>query len=140
MEDNKTGKGILLLGFLTGSVLGAAIALLYAPKAGKELRNDIRVKKDEYLDDTSEYLEIAKTKAGDLINEGKKKSEKLINDAKERATSLIKDANSVLNSAKVRATNMTDSSKDTIVGEIERIKDAFKAGVEAYNQEKSKSI
>lgn len=139
MEDNKSGKGLLLFGLFIGGIVGAATALLTAPKSGRELRNDIRLKKDEYLDDTSEYLEIAKTKATDLINEGKKRSEKLISDAKEKATSLIKDANSILNQAKVRATNVTESSKDTITTETEKIKDAFKAGVEAYNQEKSKN-
>ena len=140
MDDNKTGKGMLLFGLFIGAVVGAATALLTAPKSGRELRNDIRIKKDEYLDDTSEYLEIAKTKATDLINEGKKKSEKLISDAKEKATSLIKDANSILNQAKVRATGTAESTKDTIVGEAENVKEAFKAGVEAYNQEKSKGI
>ena len=137
MEDNKTAKG-LLLGFITGSVVGAALALLYAPKSGKELRNDIRVKKDEILDDTSEYLQIAKTKATDLINEGKRKSEELISDAKKRAGTLIDDANSILNDAKEKATTAIGSTKEKLSGETEKVKEAFKAGLDAYNQEKSK--
>ena len=137
MEDNKTAKG-LLLGFITGSVVGAALALLYAPKSGKELRNDIRVKKDEILDDTSEYLQIAKTKATDLINEGKRKSEELISDAKKRAGTLIDDANSILNDAKEKATTAIGSTKEKLTGETEKVKEAFKAGLDAYNQEKSK--
>lgn len=138
MDENKTGKGLLLFGLFIGGIVGAATALLTAPKSGRELRNDIRIKKDEYLDDTSEYLEIAKTKATDLINEGKRKSEKLISDAKEKATSLIKDANDVLNQAKHKATDVSESSRETIAGETQRIKEAFKAGVEAFNQEKGK--
>ena len=137
MEDNKTAKG-LLLGFITGSVVGAALALLYAPKSGKELRNDIRVKKDEILDDTSEYLQIAKTKATDLINEGKRKSEELISDAKKRAGTLIDDANSILNDAKEKATTAIGNTKEKLTGETEKVKEAFKAGLDAYNQEKTK--
>lgn len=138
MDDNRTAKG-LLLGFITGGIVGAAIALLYAPKSGRELRNDIRVKKDELLDDTSEYLQIAKTKATDLINEGKRKSEELISDAKKKASSLIGDANSILNEAKQKATTALGSTKEKLTTESDRVKDAFKAGMDAFNQEKNKN-
>ncbi|MEO8210215.1 MAG: YtxH domain-containing protein [bacterium] len=138
MDENKTAKG-LLLGFVTGGIVGASLALLFAPKSGKELRGDIKTRKDEFLDDTSEYLQIAKTKASDLINEGKRKSEELISDAKKKASSLIGDANSILNDAKQKATNTLGSTKEKISGETERVKDAFKAGIEAFNQEKNKN-
>ncbi|HRB00217.1 MAG TPA: YtxH domain-containing protein [Ignavibacteria bacterium] len=138
MDDNKTTKG-LLLGFITGSVVGAAIALLYAPKSGREFRNDIRLKKDEFWDDTTEYLQVAKSKATNLINEGKRKSEELISDARKKASSLIDDANEVLNDAKVKATDSFETTKDRVSSESGKIKDAFKAGIEAYNEEKKKS-
>ncbi|MDQ3020911.1 MAG: YtxH domain-containing protein [Bacteroidota bacterium] len=138
MDEHKTAKG-LLLGFVTGGIVGASLALLFAPKSGKELRGDIKTKKDEFLDDTSEYLQIAKTKASDLINEGKRKSEELISDAKKKASSLIGDANSILNDAKQKATNTLGSTKEKLSGETERVKDAFKAGIEAFNQEKNKN-
>lgn len=137
MDENKTAKG-LILGFVTGGIVGAAIALLYAPKPGRELRNDIRLKKDELLDDTSEYLQIAKTKATDLINEGRRKSEELISDAKKKAGTLIDDANSILNDAKEKATTTIGTTKEKIAVESDRVKDAFKAGLDAFNQEKSK--
>ncbi len=137
MDENKTAKG-LLLGFLTGGVVGAAIALLYAPKSGRELRNDIKVKKDELMDDTSEYLHIAKSKATDLINEGRRKSEELISDAKKKAGTLIDDANLILNDAKEKATNTLGSTKEKLMSESDKVKDAFKAGLDAYNQEKTK--
>ncbi len=138
MEENKTAKG-LILGFVTGGIVGAALALLYAPKSGRELRSDIRLKKDELLDDTSEYLQIAKTRASDMINEGKRKSEELISDAKKKASSLIGDANSILNDAKKKATNTLDSTKEKLTSESDRVKDAFKAGIDAFNQEKHKN-
>jgi gas vesicle protein len=137
MDENKTAKG-LLLGFITGGLVGAAVALLYAPKSGRELRSDIRLKKDELLDDTSEYLQIAKTKASDMINEGKRKSEELITDARKKANSLIGDANSILNDAKEKATNTLGETKEKLSHETDRVKDAFKAGMDAFNQEKSK--
>ena len=137
MDGNKMAKG-LMIGFLAGSVVGSIIALLYAPKSGKELRNDIKLKKDEFIDDTSEYMKIAKSKASDLINEGKKKSEQIIRDAKEKANTLLDDANSVLSDAKLKASEKFGSTKEKITVETDRIKDAFKAGIDAYKEEKSK--
>ena len=49
-QGNNFSKG-LLIGFFTGGALGAALALLYAPKSGKEFRRDIKEKSDEYLDE-----------------------------------------------------------------------------------------
>ena len=60
MAQDNMGKG-LLIGFLTGSIVGSVIALLYAPKSGKELRGDIKIKSDEFIDDAETYLEEAKS-------------------------------------------------------------------------------
>ncbi len=138
MAGNKKSKG-LFIGFFAGGIIGAAIALLYAPKTGREMREQIRNKKDELIDDTSEYLQVAKTKASDMINEGKRKSEELISDAKQKASSLIGDANTILNEAKQKATNTLGTTKEKLESEAERVKDAFKSGIDTYNQEKHKS-
>jgi len=47
-KEKNLSKG-LLIGFLAGGAIGAIIALLYAPKSGKELRKDIKDKADEYM-------------------------------------------------------------------------------------------
>lgn len=137
MDENKMAKG-LFFGFLAGGIVGAAIALLYAPKSGKDLRADIAKKKDEILDDASEYMQIAKEKATELINDGKKKSEQLIQDAKSKAGNIIDDANKVLADAKDKAADKIVDVREKITTEADRIKEAFKAGVEAYNDEKNK--
>ena len=41
-ELNVKNEGSVLVSFLVGGVIGAGIALLLAPKSGKELRKDIR--------------------------------------------------------------------------------------------------
>lgn len=69
MSDNTTRN--LLIGFLSGAVVGGVIALLYAPKPGKELRSDLKRKGGELAEDIEEYLQEAQDKARTLINEGK---------------------------------------------------------------------
>jgi len=126
----------MLIGFLTGGALGAALALLYAPKSGKELRKDIRDKSDEYLDEAEKYIAEAKDKAIDLINEGKKRSEKLIKDAKDKSDQLLKDAEKLFHDAKGKGTEYLATGKETIEQKKDQVKSAIKAGVDAYKETK----
>ncbi len=137
-EERGLAKG-LFVRFLAGGVVGGLVALLYAPKSGKELRADLKVKKDEMLDDAEEYLDIAKHKAQDIINEGKKRSEELISEAKKKAGTLLDDANKILNVAKEKTTNSYELAKEKIADESSKVKDAIKAGVEAYKDERNKN-
>jgi gas vesicle protein len=136
MSENNVGKGILF-GFLAGGTIGAILALLYAPKSGKELRNDIKEKADEYLGEAEKYIAEAKDKAKDMINEGRKKSEKLISDAKIKSEELLKDAEKIFDEAKSKAAGKINLSKETLESEGGRLKDAVKAGVDAYKSSKN---
>jgi gas vesicle protein len=135
-KESNLGKG-LLVGFLTGGMVGAAVALLFAPKSGKELRKDIKGKTDELLDEAEKYLDVAKGKANTLINDGKSKSEKIISDAKIKADELIKDAEKVFSEAKEKASGAIASGKETLSQETARLKTAVKAGVDAYKETKN---
>jgi gas vesicle protein len=134
-KENGFGKG-LLMGFLAGGAVGAIIALLYAPKSGRELRNDIRTKTDEYLDEAERYLEEARDKAKMMINEGKRKSEKLVSDARVKSDELLKDAEKIFTDAKTKVGQAIASGKQTLESEKNNLKNAFKAGVEAYKETK----
>ncbi|NCQ17532.1 MAG: gas vesicle protein [Ignavibacteria bacterium] len=134
-NESNISKG-LLIGFLTGGIVGAALALLYAPKSGKELRQDIKGKADELLDEAEKYLDVAKEKASNIYNDGKKKSELLIADAKVKADVLIKDAEKVFTDAKQKAGQAISTGKETVATESDKIKNAFKAGVDAYKDAK----
>jgi gas vesicle protein len=136
MSENNIGKG-LLIGFLAGGTIGAIIALLYAPKSGKELRSDIKTKADEYLNEADKYISDAKDKAKELINEGKRKSERLISDAKSKSEELLKDAEKLFTDAKSKATTAINTGKENLETESGRLKDAVKAGVDAYKSAKN---
>ncbi len=59
--------GSILLPFLVGSVVGAGIALLLAPKAGREIRKDIK----EFAGETKEKVSSAFEKGKELYQEGR---------------------------------------------------------------------
>lgn len=134
-SDNNSGNGFLI-GLIAGSALGAIVGLLYAPKSGKELRDDIRAKSNEFLDDADKYIHDAKVKAKDLINEGKKKSEELIVDAKSKSEELLKEAQKIFDEAKSKTNKIVSEKKENLETEGTRLKSAVKAGVEAYKETK----
>jgi len=121
----------LVIGLLAGGAIGAVVALLYAPKSGRELRADLKEKADEFRDDAEEYLTVARTKAGDMVSEAKKRSESLITDAKRKADTLLVDAEKVLTDAR--------SKTGSVVEEASRVKHAMKAGMDAYKEERRRS-
>jgi gas vesicle protein len=114
-NSNGSAKGILT-GVLIGTAVGGAIALLYAPKSGRELRSDIAAK-------TGEALDSAKTNAGELYNT-----------AIEKGEALLKDVSSLLDSVKESTGTLVNGSRDTITGELQRIKASIQAMLEAYNR------
>ena len=136
MSENNAGKSILI-GFLAGGAIGAILALLYAPKSGKELRSDIKEKADEYLGEAEKYIAEAKDKAIDMINESKKKSEKLISDAKNGSEELLRDAEKIFGDAKSKTATTINTSKENTENESGRLKGAVKAGVDAYKSSKN---
>ena len=110
MSKKGTGK------FVLGAAVGAGLGLLFAPKKGKDLRNDLKVKMDELISkakeidpeelkdefdkkvdeikkeledlDKEKVLKIAKKKSKEIT----KKAEELVNMAVEKGTPVLKDA------------------------------------------------
>ncbi len=71
-NDEKCGNvGTVLLSFVAGAAVGAGIALLYAPKTGRELRESIRDLTDDAVDKIKEYTKEAQEKVKSTLEEGK---------------------------------------------------------------------
>jgi gas vesicle protein len=123
MAEEKKSTKSFIWGFLAGGAIGAVIALLYAPKSGKDLREDLKKKTSHLMHEADEYFEVAKAKTYDLMNEAKKKSEDLITKTKIKAESLLEESNELLSKAKDQ-TSGHDSENHPI------------SGLDAYKKEK----
>ena len=113
------------------TAIGAVLALLYAPKSGKELRAGIKAKTDELMSNAENILDETRAKLPEISSEAKKRSEQVISEVKSQANSLLQDADKVLSSVKHRS--------GSIVEEGMRVKDAVKAGMDAYKHERNRS-
>jgi gas vesicle protein len=68
MKEELTNKGnSILMPFLVGGVVGAGVALLLAPKPGKEVREDIK----RFATSTKDRVTLALDKGKELYGEGK---------------------------------------------------------------------
>ncbi|MEH7374709.1 MULTISPECIES: YtxH domain-containing protein [Bacillaceae] len=83
-----------LLGAIIGGVVGAAAALLLAPKSGKDLRNKFNNQAGTILDKTAAMRENVMTKSNELASKGSSlsqgivlQSQELLNKVKGKITS-----------------------------------------------------
>jgi gas vesicle protein len=70
-EERGVCAGTVLVSFVAGAAIGAALALLYAPKSGEEMRGDIADLTEDAVDKIKEYAKEAQEKIKTAIEEGK---------------------------------------------------------------------
>lgn len=68
-QDDKNVLIYMLAGVGLGAIIGAAAGLLFAPKAGSEIREDLGDKLKELKGKTEEWIAEQKAKKGSKISE-----------------------------------------------------------------------
>ena len=70
-NDNGMNAGTVLLSFIAGAAVGAGLALLYAPKTGREIREGIKDLTEDAVGKIKEYTKEAQEKVKATLEEGK---------------------------------------------------------------------
>ena len=70
-DERGISAGTVLVSFVAGAALGAGLALLYAPKSGREMRDTIADLTDDAVDKIKEYAREAQDKIKNSLEEGK---------------------------------------------------------------------
>ena len=76
MSSNDVGRGVVSALF-TGLAIGVVLGILFAPKSGKETRNDLVDKGERLMDMGKESVSDVVEKTKDLAESGKQKIEEL---------------------------------------------------------------
>ena len=113
-----TGKG--LLGALIGGVIGSTVAFLYAPKKGKEVRENIKGNFD------------------DLVNKTKDKSRQLFNQSLDMVDDIVKKSDKLRTLIKRYKEGTYDETIEKIEGEIKRLRVALLTAIQAYRNSKNR--
>jgi len=107
MLDNKAPKSggsvqPFITGLTVGAFIGAALALLYAPKKGKDLREDIADTVEDVSSKFRRAIDTVKETVSEIMDEGKVSGNELFQEAVAKAESLIDEADRIIAEAKTR--------------------------------------
>jgi gas vesicle protein len=103
MSDNRSSSvQSFMTGAIIGGAVGAAFALLYAPKKGSELREDISDTAQDLSASLSSLVKRAKEAGADLIGKGIDSGDEVVQEAYRKAESLIEEADRIISDARAR--------------------------------------
>jgi gas vesicle protein len=89
--EREEGGGSFLMGLLAGTVLGAGLGMLFAPKVGAELRNQLSDQAGKLRSTANDTYQQATDKVSQIVDRGK--------DAYDRARSNVSNINSAPSSS-----------------------------------------
>ena len=127
MADN--GGGDKLVYFLIGAGIGAVTALLFAPKAGAELRAEIADRTRRGLDQARETGIELGGKASDLYQSGVEKA----SDIAARGRDSV---NEIASRSREAVEDLTSRSKEIIERQKSQLSAAIDAGKQGYREAK----
>lgn len=96
-ENEGGGGGSFVMGLLTGTVLGAGLGMLFAPKAGSELRNQLTEQAGTLRDTASEGYRRASEKTGEWADKAREAVSRGADEAQRYARDAANTASSTFN-------------------------------------------
>ncbi len=131
-EREETSANTKLTYLLIGGGIGAILALLFAPKSGQELREDIADVTRKGIDKTKESAVQLQERAGEYYEVTRDRANELYSTAQDKAGELY-------STAQVKAEEIAEKAKSTASSTANPFTAAIEAGKRAYNEEKMKS-
>lgn len=133
-NDRDSGDNIStrLTYFLVGAGIGAVLALLFAPKSGEELRNDIADATRKGIDRSKEAATQLGQKAGEYYDAARETAGEYYEATRERAAELYDTASS-------KAGEVVAKTREAAASQAGSISAAVEAGKKAYVEEKRKT-
>jgi gas vesicle protein len=112
-DNEGGGGGSFVMGLLTGTVLGAGLGMLFAPKAGSELRNQISTQAGNLANTASEGVRRAQETAGEWADRGREvydKARDAVSRGADEAQRYVRDASSGPSSSSTGSGSLSGSS------------------------------
>lgn len=119
-ERDESSVSTKLTYLLIGGGIGAVIALLFAPKSGVELREDIADATRKGIEKSKETAAQLQERAGEYYEVGRERAGELYQTGKERATELTEKAKSAAARGANPFTAAVEAGKEAYVAEKRR--------------------
>ena len=120
-EETQSSSGFSW--FLAGLGIGALIGVLYAPKAGKETREDLAASARE----GTEYLRQRSREAADQINQ-------IVDRGKAQVSEYVDRSKEYIDRGRAQWDDFVAQSRQFVTDQAEKVSAAVDAGKEAYKQ------
>ncbi len=117
LDRNDAGVATKLTYLIVGGTIGAVIALLFAPKSGVELREDIADATRKGLEKSKEAATHLQEKAGEYYEVGREKAGELYSTAQGKAGEIAEKAKSAAASTANPFSAAVEAGKDAYVAE-----------------------
>jgi len=89
-SSSKSNVGTAVTFLMIGVGAGALIALMLAPKTGKQMRKELRRKYDDARDTLQDWSEDARDRVNDAVDKSAEWAEELRDAAREKAAPIAK--------------------------------------------------
>jgi gas vesicle protein len=120
-QESTSGAIDRLTYLLIGAGIGATVALLFAPKSGRELRGDIADASQKGIEYGREGARMVGERATAAYDQAAQKATEVYGQTAQKAQSLV------------------DVGKETLAAKREQLNNAIEAGKEAYAEEKQRN-
>jgi gas vesicle protein len=131
-ENDGSGAAEKLTFLLIGAGIGATLALLFAPKSGRELRGDIADYTKRGVDAAGEQARILGDRATELYGTASNKASAMYGTAAGRVTGAY-------GTAREKVAAGAETVSEVAARQKEQIAAAIEAGKQAYREEKRKA-
>jgi len=149
MAENDNGTSGLGW-FLAGLGVGALIGVLYAPKAGKETREDLKngaleakdkaaemveqgkQKAAEYVQTGKQYVEQGKQIASEYVEQGRQKASELVEEGKRQAKDSVDKGREYYEKGRTQWTQYVEKGRGLAQEQQAKVAAAVDAGADAY--------
>ncbi|MGX1263389.1 gas vesicle protein [Rossellomorea marisflavi] len=131
-NDSNINSKDFIIGTLIGGIVGAATALLLAPKSGKDLRSDINEQAGAWKEKTSQWKDTAVEKSNELAAAAKEKSSTLTKTVQEQSNQVVGKIKSY-RSGSAEGEEEVPAETGDVNQKLEETKKAFDETEKTYN-------
>jgi gas vesicle protein len=128
-EENKTYG---LAWFLAGLGVGALIGILYAPKSGKETREDLVTGAREGTEYLRDRTQQAAQEVSALVDKSKEQVTALVDKGKEQVSEYVERGREAVDRGRVQWEEFVERGKSLVADQANRVSAAVDAGRQVY--------
>ena len=118
--------------FLAGLGIGALVGVLYAPKSGRETRDELVAGALEARDKANQFYNQGKEQAVQYVQQGKEAMNQYVQQSKDAVNQYMDKGKEYVDKGRTQWTEYLEKGKGLVQNQAEAVQAAVEAGKDAY--------